>query len=657
MSGIVLSSSVRQNLLSLQSTADLLATTQNRLVHRQEGQLGARQSDQLLHRSRLDAAPVTSTTCSTASATACRSCRLPTPASPRCRSWSIPRSRSPTRRCRPGSATPPSRTFPRPSPARPRPTCAAPRPTPTRPRPPTCLFNGTAGGTTAATASLTLGGTIGTVTGRAVNDNAGTPATSPRDHAALTACQRGGLTTGATTAFTDGTVLTVNGHTVTFKAGAAPAAAAAPSGYGVSGNIATDGSGNSIVYLGASATTSTATVGDVLTAIDLASGVKNAVDRLGCGDHHDQHQPDRVVDHRPARSRWKPRRAPISRSSARPTALKAFGLTTATGAGNATVSATRATSSGSLGALIQDGSTLTVNGHSITFKNAGTPAAANVASGSGVSGNVVTDGSGNSTVYLEKGTVADVLKAIDLATGVQTAANAGGAATLSTTTRRHQVVDRRQRRAADLHRFGVGSHHHRHRQCAVGRSASPATPARTPRSRRAVPRRPAACRGKTLTFSSFNGGTAVNVTFGDGTGGTVKTLDQLNTALQANNLIATLDSTGKLSISTTNDFASSTLGSVTAGGAIGGTLTSAITFSTRDGAGCRSVGAGGPRQPGDPVQRHPGPDHHHLAGRVVQRRQPARWRSAQADVQRNRQVDPEHHRRDVQRRRASVCRT
>src|ERR1700674_1788588 len=32
MSGIILSSSVRQNLLSLQSTADLLATTQNRLA-------------------------------------------------------------------------------------------------------------------------------------------------------------------------------------------------------------------------------------------------------------------------------------------------------------------------------------------------------------------------------------------------------------------------------------------------------------------------------------------------------------------------------------------------------------------------------------------------------------------------------------------------
>src|SRR4029453_2440627 len=65
--------------------------------------------------------------------------------------------------------------------------------------------------------------------------------------------------------------------TITFKAGAAPAAASAPTGYGISGSIATDGTGNSIIYLGASTTNSTATVGDVMTAIDLASGVKNAV--------------------------------------------------------------------------------------------------------------------------------------------------------------------------------------------------------------------------------------------------------------------------------------------------------------------------------------------------------------------------------------------
>jgi len=62
-------------------------------------------------------------------------------------------------------------------------------------------------------------------------------------------------------------------------------------------------------------------------------------------------------------------------------------------------------------------------------------------------------------------------------------------------------------------------------------------------------------------------------TFGDGTGGTVKTLDQLNTALQANNLTATVDSLGKLTIAASNDYASTTLGSVASGGAIGGTLT------------------------------------------------------------------------------------
>jgi len=90
---------------------------------------------------------------------------------------------------------------------------------------------------------------------------------------------------------------------------------------------------------------------------------------------------------------------------------------------------------------------------------------------------------------------------------------------------------------------------------------------------------PGSISGKTLTFSSFNGGTAVNVTFGDGTGGTVKTLDQLNTQLQANNLAATIDANGLLTVSATNDYASSTIGSAVAGGAIGGTITTALTWT------------------------------------------------------------------------------
>ena len=65
-------------------------------------------------------------------------------------------------------------------------------------------------------------------------------------------------------------------------------------------------------------------------------------------------------------------------------------------------------------------------------------------------------------------------------------------------------------------------------------------------------RRAGGISGKTLTFTSFNGGTAVNVTFGDGIG-QVKTLNQLNAALPANNLQATIDADRHLNIVTSND--------------------------------------------------------------------------------------------------------
>ena len=199
--------------------------------------------------------------------------------------------------------------------------------------------------------------------------------------------------------------------------------------------------------------------------------------------------------------------------------------------------------------------------------------------GSGVSGNLVTDGNGNSTVYLQGGTIADMLKAIDLATGVQTATNASGTATVAVAVRPGRIVDRRSGAlqistgtTADLSIIGTGN-----ALSALGLTGNTGTGTNFTAGRSAAA---GSLSGKTLTFTSFNGGTAVNVTFGDGSNGTVKTLDQLNASLLANNLNATLDSTGKLTISTTNDFASSTLGSAVAGGAIGGTLTTAITFTT-----------------------------------------------------------------------------
>jgi len=262
--------------------------------------------------------------------------------------------------------------------------------------------------------------------------------------------------------------------------------------------------------------------------------------------------------------------------------LKALGLTSSTGAGNATLNVERTTAAGSLGSLIQDGSTLNVDGKTITFKNAKTPVAANVPTGSGLvpGSNVVTDGNGNSTVYLQTGAVSDVLNAIDLATGVQTATlNGAGGSTIATATGQinSSVNASGQLKLstgvnADLSITGTGNALNVLGLAGNTGTASVFTAARTSGI--------GGISGKTLTFSSFNGGTAVNVTFGDGTNGTVKSLNDLNTGLQADNLTATLDANGNLTVSATNDFASSTLGSATAGGAIGGTLTTAINFST-----------------------------------------------------------------------------
>jgi flagellin len=73
--------------------------------------------------------------------------------------------------------------------------------------------------------------------------------------------------------------------------------------------------------------------------------------------------------------------------------------------------------------------------------------------------------------------------------------------------------------------------------------------------------------GETLTIGATGGGTATSITFGT-TGTDVSTLNELNTALAANNLQASIDSTGAITITTSNNAASSTIG------AIGGTAVS-----------------------------------------------------------------------------------
>jgi flagellin len=85
---------------------------------------------------------------------------------------------------------------------------------------------------------------------------------------------------------------------------------------------------------------------------------------------------------------------------------------------------------------------------------------------------------------------------------------------------------------------------------------------------------------ETLTIAATNPSlTATSITFGTGTN-QVSTLNQLNTALAANDLQASIDSTGAITITTTNNAASSTVG------ALGGTaVTTAGSAFSLDAAG------------------------------------------------------------------------
>jgi flagellin-like hook-associated protein FlgL len=74
--------------------------------------------------------------------------------------------------------------------------------------------------------------------------------------------------------------------------------------------------------------------------------------------------------------------------------------------------------------------------------------------------------------------------------------------------------------------------------------------------------------GLELTIAATGNGIATDITFGTGAN-QISTLNQLNTALAANNLQASIDSTGAITITTSNNAASSTIGAI--GGSATGT--------------------------------------------------------------------------------------
>ena len=579
MSGIVLSASVRQNLLSLQSTADLLATTQNRLSTGRKVNtaldnptnyftaqaLDSRASDisnlldgigngvQILQAANTGITSLQKLV-DTAKSLAIQALQTTLGYSTKSNV---------------------SATIPGATPADLRGTTTYTSAVANS----NVLYTGAAGGTTPIGGGALVGGISGTTAFTALSNNNTTAA--PISAATVLANTPGAASNAlaATVAATGlaGKSITVNGHTINFSASAVSVAA----GTGQVGatSLVTDGAGNSTIFLG-TGTTTTATVGDVLKAIDLASGVDTAAVAAGVATVTSPAGGSTASSVSPAGELTiaSPAGGATSISGANDI-LKFFGLTNATGSTIGTVTVNPATSSGTTANLIQDGSTLNVDGKTITFKSAPVPANTSVPTGSGVSGNIVTDSSGNSTVYLEGATVADVLNAIDLATGTKSTTNTNGNAALAVApgATASSVAANGQLQistgtSSDLTITGTGN-----ALVALGLGGNQGNATTFNAARTAAA---GTLSGKTLTFSSFNGGTPVNITFGDGTGGTVKTLDQLNAALAGDFLQATVDATGKLVITTSNDYASSTLGSFTAGGTIGGTVTSALTWST-----------------------------------------------------------------------------
>jgi flagellin-like hook-associated protein FlgL len=221
---------------------------------------------------------------------------------------------------------------------------------------------------------------------------------------------------------------------------------------------------------------------------------------------------------------------------------------TATTTTGATLLSGGTTSTDGLGTSLTAASTLTVDGQSITFS---TSAATSTSSTGGV-------------INLTTGTVQDVLDAIDKVTGTFGTSShstiTGGAITLSTGT------------TSDLSVSGTAL-------ASLGLT-TPVTQARGGGT--------TALGGLTLTIAATNSSsTATSLTFGTGNG-QISTLNQLNTALAANDLQASISSTGAINIVTSNDAASSTVG------AISGT---AVTTS---GAAFASLASGGAAPVADP---------------------------------------------------------
>ncbi len=189
------------------------------------------------------------------------------------------------------------------------------------------------------------------------------------------------------------------------------------------------------------------------------------------------------------------------------------------------LSGTAGAASNDLASNITTGDTLVVNGTTFTFVAGATSTGTSI-------------GVGDSVGHL--------LAAIDAVTGTSVASSvSGGKVTLNTGTTSNLVIS-----GSALAKIGLVA----------------GTTALTP----------PALSGETLTIGATGGGTATSVTFGAGAG-QISTLNQLNAALAANNLQAGISTTGVINIVTSNDAASSTIGTIGGTAAASGQAFNSLT--------------------------------------------------------------------------------
>jgi flagellin len=181
-------------------------------------------------------------------------------------------------------------------------------------------------------------------------------------------------------------------------------------------------------------------------------------------------------------------------------------------------------------------SSFTVDGKTISFSATQT--------------SVTSDTNGDVTIGVGAGstaTVQTVLSAIDGITGSTTPStvNASGQLVLGTGTTQNLVLA-----GAGLAAFGLTA--------ATTNLTAPAL------------------QGESLTITATGGGTPTSIIFGTGSG-QISTLNQLNTVLAKNNLQATVSTTGQISIVTSNDAASSTIGTIAGTATLAGQAFNGLT--------------------------------------------------------------------------------